>query len=220
MRVLLIEDDLMIGRGLVRALGDADMKVDWVRDAPSGTASWANGNYGLVLLDLGLPGGDGLDLLQKARNQGIDFPVIVVTARDDLDSRVHALDVGADDCLLKPFEGRELLARIRAVIRRHAGRNASLIEVGPLMLDLATHEVTCEGVSAVLPPKEFALIHALARQPGTILSRSQLQERLYGPDEDVESNAIDVLIHYIRKRFGKGVIQNVRGAGWLVLKDG
>lgn len=220
MRVLLIEDDVMIGRSLVRSLGDDGISVDWVRNGIDGATALANADHALVLLDLGLPGRDGIDLIDTARRAGLSAPLLVITARDDLDSRVKVLDLGADDYLVKPFESRELLARMRAVIRRQAGQARSILEVGAIRLDLSNHEASYESRCAVLPPREFALLHALVERPGTIFSRSQLEERIYGWGEEVESNAIDVLIHYVRKRLGKDVISNVRGAGWMVRKAG
>jgi len=218
MRILLVEDDPMVGKGLVQGLSDAGLSVDWVCDAPSATEALATGGHAVALLDLGLPGGDGLDVLAKARRNGTRTPIVIVTARDDLDARVRGLDLGADDFVLKPFELPELLARIRAVVRRQGGHVASRIETGTISLDLSTHEVSFLGHTEILSAREFSLMQALVERPGTILSRSQIEDRLYGWGEEVESNAVDVLIHYIRKRFGKDIIRNVRGAGWMVSK--
>jgi DNA-binding response OmpR family regulator len=220
MRILLIEDDAMIGKGLSQALQDAGMSVDWVRDGLQGGEAISVGDYAMVLLDLGLPGRSGSEILKAARQAGNKTPVLVITARDELDDRVAGLDLGADDYLVKPFEIRELLARIRAVLRRFGGQAVSLLGNGEIALDLASHEVAYRGKSHVLPAREFALMHALLERPGTILSRTQLEEKIYGWGDEVESNAIDVLIHYIRRKFDKDVIRNVRGAGWMVPKGG
>ena len=196
------------------------MAVDWVRNGPDGAEALATGGHALVLLDLGLPGMAGLDLLKGARSGGNRIPVLVVTARDGLDDRVTGLDLGADDYLVKPFETRELIARIRAVMRRQAGLGQSIAETQAIALNLATHELTYRGAALVLPAREFALMRALLERPGAILSRAQLEERLYGWGDEVESNAVDVLIHSIRKKFDKDIIRNVRGAGWMAPKDG
>ena len=219
MRVLLIEDDRMIGKGLVAALGREGMAVDWVRTGADGAEALANGGHALVLLDIGLPGLSGMDLLKSARQAGNRTPVLVVTARDGLDDRIRGLDLGADDYILKPFETRELVARMRAVLRRQSGAAQSLLQAGGLLLDIASHEVTFAATTSVLPAREFALMQALVERPGTILSRTQIEERIYGWGEEVESNAVDVLIHSIRRKFDKDIIRNVRGAGWMVLKD-
>jgi two-component system OmpR family response regulator len=219
MRVLLIEDDPMVGKGLVVALTDAGMSVDWCRDGTAGAEALAVGGHAIVLLDLGLPGKDGLTVLQEARRIGNDTPLLVITARDEIEDRIKGLDLGADDYLVKPFDPGELLARIRAVTRRQSGQTTSVIEAGAITLDLATHEVSYRGRADLLPAREFALLQALAERPGTILSRTQLEERLYGWGEEVESNAVDVLIHYVRRRFGKDIIRNVRGAGWIVARS-
>ena len=219
MRVLLIEDDPMIGKGLVQALGDVGMSVDWVRDGAAGLEAIGLADYAVILLDLGLPKMDGTEVLARARRAGRRTPILVITARDDLESRVSGLDLGADDYILKPFELSELLARMRAVLRRQAGQTQSLLQAGELALDLATHTVTFRGHSEILPAREFALVWGLAERPGTILSKSQLEEKLYGWGEEVESNAVDVLIHYVRKKFDKDIIRNVRGAGWMIVKE-
>jgi two-component system OmpR family response regulator len=218
MRVLLIEDDAMVGRGLVAALKQHGISVDWAQTGHDGHEALAVGGYSGVLLDLGLPGRSGLDLLKAARRAGNRVPLIVITARDTLDERVTALDLGADDFLIKPFEIRELVARIRAVLRRQAGFAQSVLEAGEVTLDLASHHVTYRGAAVLLPAREFALMQVLVEHSGAILSRTQIEERLYGWGEEVESNAIDVLIHSIRKKFDKEIIRNVRGAGWMIVK--
>ena len=217
MRILLIEDDPMLGKALVRGLSDHGVTVDWARDGAEGSAALAQDEHALVLLDLGLPKRSGLDVLKDARAAGVAIPVVIITARDGIDDRVTGLDVGADDCIVKPFELRELLARIRAVRRRHNGQAQSLIASGEITLDLATHRATYRGIEHVLSAREFALLQVLLQRPGAIFSRAQIEQQIYGWGEEVESNAVDVLIHGIRKRFDRDIIRNVRGAGWMVL---
>ena len=219
MRVLLIEDDIMIAKGIVSGLKSAGMSVDWVRDGVQAQAVLREGGYAIALLDLGLPGADGLEVLELARAKGVETPVLVITARDGVDDRVHGLDLGADDYLIKPFELRELQARMRALIRRRAGRATSVLIAGSSELNTETHELSRDGVTDVLPAREYALMLALLERPGRILSRSQIEERIYGWGEEVESNAVDVLIHSVRRKFGKDVILNVRGAGWMAPKS-
>jgi two-component system OmpR family response regulator len=218
MRILLIEDDRMIGEGLSRALKAEDMTVDWVCDGREAEAALRDGAHSIVLLDLGLPGVDGLELLKAARREGLNAPILVITARDGLEDRVSGLDLGADDYLVKPFEVRELLARMRAVLRRRQGRAVPRIVAGASELDPETHELSRQGIVEILPAREYALMHALMERPGRILSRAQIEERIYGWGEEVESNAVDALIYTIRRKFGKDIILNVRGAGWLTPK--
>jgi DNA-binding response OmpR family regulator len=217
MRILLIEDDPMLGKALVRGLSDHGVTVDWARDGAEGSAALAQDEHALVLLDLGLPKRSGLDVLKDARAAGVAIPVVIITARDGIDDRVTGLDVGADDYIVKPFELRELLARIRAVRRRHNGQAQSLIAGGEITLDLATHRATYRGIEHILSAREFALLQVLLQRPGAIFSRAQIEQQIYGWGEEVESNAVDVLIHGIRKRFDRDIIRNVRGAGWMVL---
>ena len=216
MRILLVEDDGMIGRSLSRALTEGGMAVDWVVNAENCAAAAKDITYDLLLLDLGLPDGSGLSLLKAMRKDRVDTPVIIITARDDVATRVDGLDAGADDYVQKPFSFEELSARIRAVLRRHQGRAGAVITAGEVTLDPARHHATYRGVSEVLPRKEFALLWALADRPGTIMSKSQLEDRLYAWGSEVESNAIEVLIHYVRKKFDKDIIRNVRGIGWTI----
>jgi DNA-binding response OmpR family regulator len=218
MRVLVAEDDEMIGRGLVQALEGAGWSADWVRTGPLAQSALADGDYTCVLLDLGLPLQDGTEVLRRARQGGDTTPVIVLTARDGVDDRVQGLDLGADDYLLKPFEFRELLARMRAVVRRRDGSAHSMIGTAKLQLDLSTREVYVDGQCEALTAREFALLHALLERPGAILSREQLENRIYGWGEEVTSNAIDVLIHGMRRKLGPEVIRNVRGLGWRVMQ--
>lgn len=215
MRVLLIEDDRMLGEGLSEALRDAGLSVDWVRDGDDAGHALGLDEHAIVLLDLNLPVKSGLDILANLRRRGSKVPILVITARDGMDDRVAGLDLGADDYLVKPFAVRELLARMRALLRRQGGHASSMIGDDEVALDLASHEVRFEGNSIVLPAREFALMQALLERPGAILSRSKLEERIYGWGEEVESNAVEVLIYSIRKKLGKDVIRNLRGAGWM-----
>lgn len=216
MRVLLVEDDEMIGQSLKQALGSAGWSVDWVKDGLLAQSALADGDYACVLLDLGLPKRDGMDVLRQARSQGDRTPVVVLTARDSVDARVTGLDFGADDYLVKPYELQELLARMRAVIRRRDGSAHSVIGSPALQLDLTTREVLVQGERAQLSAREFALLHALLERPGAILSRNQLENRIYGWGEEVTSNAVDVLIHGMRRKLGPEAIRNVRGLGWRI----
>lgn len=219
MRILLVEDDRMIGEAITVALRDAAYAVDWVRDGETALRAIGNQEHQAILLDLGLPKLDGRDLLRKLRATGNTLPVIIITARDALADRVDGLDFGADDYLVKPFEMDELLARLRAIIRRQGGQATSVLSNGLLQLDLSTREVQYGDAQVLLTAREFALLQALLLRPGTILSRAQLEERLYGWNEAVESNTIDFLIHGIRKKLGAKVIKNVRGAGWMVARQ-
>jgi len=217
MRILVVEDDPMIGRALVTALQDASYVVDLVRSGEDAAPAIQDHQHTAVLLDLGLPGRDGLDVLRFVRAAGKSTPIIVITARDGLEDRLQGLDGGADDYIVKPFEIRELLARLRAVIRRrHGGQATTVIRHGDLVVDLDTHRVDFGGRSHVLGAREFALVCALVERPGAILARAQLEEQLYGWGEEVESNAVDVLIHYLRRKFGKDFIRNLRGSGWMI----
>lgn len=216
MRALLVEDDDMIGRSLSHALKGAGWSVDWVRDGALAHSALADGDYSCVLLDLGLPGLDGTEVLRRACARGDLTPVVVLTARDGLDDRILGLDIGADDYLLKPFEVTELLARMRAVVRRRSGVAQSIVGNGAVQLDLATRELLQGGVREALTAREFALLHALLERPGAILSREQLENRIYGWGEEVSSNAVDVLIHGMRRKLGPDAIRNVRGLGWRV----
>ncbi len=218
MRILLVEDDPMIGEAVSIALRDAAYAVDWVDNGPTASTVLSHGEHQAVLLDLGLPGRDGLEVLRRLRHAGVGVPVIIITARDGVESRVAGLDLGADDYLVKPFDVAELLARLRAVIRRQGGQSATLLGNGVLSLDPATHEARRGERTRRLSPREFALLHALLLRPGRILSRAELEEHLYGWNEEVESNAVDFLIHAVRKKLGADSIRNVRGAGWMVDK--
>ncbi len=216
MRVLLIEDDRMIGSAVQQALRDAAYAVDWVTDGEAAVHAAESETYELVLLDLGLPKADGRDVLRRLRLLGRKLPVIVVTARDSVEDRIDGLDLGADDYLIKPFEIRELLARMRAVLRREGSGSAALLSNGKLSLDPATREARLLEKRALLSAREFALLQALLARPGTILSRGELERQIYGWNEEVESNAVEFLIHAVRRKLGATAIRNVRGVGWMV----
>ncbi len=216
MRILLVEDQAMIAEAVITALRDAAYAVDWVRDGIAAEAALAQPEYQAVLLDLGLPRRDGLEVLRTLRKQGQTVPVIIITARDAIEDRIAGLDLGADDYVVKPFDLHELLARMRAVIRRQGGQGAPLLSNGRLHLNPATYEVQRDAQLHRLSPREFALLHALLLHPGTLLSRAELEERIYGWNEEIDSNAIDFLIHSVRRKIGADAIKNVRGAGWMV----
>jgi two-component system OmpR family response regulator/two-component system response regulator QseB len=225
MRLLLVEDDRMIGEGLRAALRLESYAVDWVRDVAAAQASLSTERFDLVLLDLGLPaggsspreeGGGGLQVLRGLRGRGDSTPVIVLTARDGVGDRVALLDAGADDYLVKPFELDELHARMRAVLRRHSGRAQPLLIHGAVSLDPATRQVTMAGEPVALSSRELAVLEALMLRPGALLSRAQLEDRLYGWGEEIESNAVTVYIHQLRKKLGSAFIQNVRGVGYFL----
>jgi two-component system OmpR family response regulator len=219
MRILLVEDDEMIGNAIVQALRDAAYAADWVHDAESATGALLGREHDVVLLDLNLPKRDGIDVLRSLRAGGSKAPVIILTARDSVGDRIVGLDAGADDYLVKPFEIDELLARVRAVTRRLGDHGDTRMTSGNLTLDSATHLAVYGSTECRLTSREFALLSALLMKPGIVLSRSELERKLYAWEEQVESNAVEVLIHGIRKKLGASVIRNVRGVGWLVDKE-
>lgn len=214
LRILLIEDDAMIGDSLRLDLRRRGHVVDWVQTAPDALTAASTQDYELLLLDLGLPGGDGLDVLRSLRERGLKVPVLILTARDAVMTKVACLDAGADDYLVKPFDPDELAARIRVLQRRRAGAAGPLIEHRDLVLDPAARRVTRGGTELSLSPREFAILQALLERPGQVLSRGQLEDRLYGWGEEVESNAVEVHLSGLRKKLAAGTIQNVRGIGW------
>lgn len=216
MRLLLAEDDAMIGEEVRDGLRRQGFAVDWVQDGVAAEQALASEPYDACLLDLGLPRKEGLGVLKSLRQRGAELPVLVLTARDAVTDRVEGLDAGADDYLVKPFDLAELAARIRAVTRRKAGRASTVIEHDGVTLNPATREVWREGEPVTLSPREFALLHALLEHPGRILSRAQLEERLYGWGEEVESNVVEVHVHTLRRKLGPEFIRNVRGVGYRV----
>lgn len=219
MRLLLVEDDLMVGTSTCKALQMEGFTVDWVRDADKAALALDAVSYALMLLDLGLPKKDGLTLLREYRKKGNSTPTIIITARDDVENRVAGLNCGADDYLVKPVDLRELVARIRAVTRRHAGQGNPELARGSLRLNPMTHEVFQNEQPVALSPREFALLQALLQAKDSVLSRSELEERLYGWGEEVASNTVDVHIHNLRKKLGTDAIRNVRGIGYIVAES-
>ena len=218
MRVLLVEDDPMIGNVVQQELRDASYAVDWVCDGQSALTSIAALNYSLILLDLGLPKKDGMEVLRVLRSAKNAVPVLVLTARDATDDRVAGLDGGADDYLVKPFAMKELLARMRALTRRKESAVGPVLSNGVVTLDPASHQALVDGNEVRLTAREFSLLQSLLLRPGAILSRAELENRLYGWNEEVESNAVEFLIHALRKKLGAEIIKNVRGVGWMVSK--
>ena len=216
MRLLLVEDDRMIGAGIRKGLQHEGHVVDWVQDGAAAEAALAAESYALLLLDLGLPRKDGFAVLDGLRQRRNRVPVLILTARDAVADRVKGLDHGADDYLVKPFSLEELAARIRAVVRRHAGRAEPVVSVGGLTLDPSARKVRCRGREVPLSAREFSLLEALAERPGIALSRAQLEERLYGWGEEISSNSVEVHVHNLRKKLGEGVIRTVRGVGYAL----
>ena len=220
MRILLVEDDSMIAQAVVGSLKDDGYAVDWVNNGNTAETTLAGQNYDIILLDLGLPGQDGIQVLQHARASRNATPILILTARDDIQSRLAGLDGGADDYIIKPFIMAELKARIRAILRRHAGQASPLLRNGSIQLNPQTYQATLEGQPESIPlsQKEFSVLQALMSRAGIILSRSELEDKIYGWGEEVESNAIDFLIHSLRKKIGKEHIKNIRGVGWMMPK--
>ena len=206
----------MIGESVCDGLAQEGHAVDWVRDGAAAETAIGTEPYDAVLLDLGLPRRDGLEVLRRVRGRRNDVPVLVITARDAVADRVKGLDAGADDYLVKPFDLDELAARVRALSRRAAGRAAPVVEHGPIRLNPATREVTVRGAPVALSGREFALLEALLARPGAVLSRAQLEERLYGWDEEVASNAVEVHIHNLRRKLGPDLIRNERNVGYTI----
>jgi DNA-binding response OmpR family regulator len=217
MRILLVEDDPMIGAAVTDGLRGAGYAVDWTHDGDAGSRALAAGTpYALLVLDIGLPGRDGLALLRGLRSQGSALPVLLMTARDAVGDRVAGLDAGADDYLVKPFDLDELLARVRALLRRAAGRADPVLAHGRLRLDPARRQAWCDEAPLALSAREFALLHALLERPGAVLSRGQLEERLYGWNDRLGSNAVEVHVHHLRRKLGDSAIRTVRGVGYAI----
>lgn len=218
MRLLLVEDDTMIGESVRSGLRQDGFVVDWVQDGKAAELALSNEPYALLLLDLGLPRKDGLDVLRSLRKNSNPIPVLILTARDSVADRVQGLDAGADDYLVKPFDLDELAARIRALLRRQSGRSEPVIRCGEVTLNPTTHQVFQGEKEIILSAKEFSVLHALIDRPGAVLSRVQLEQHLYGWNEEIESNTIEVHIHNLRKKLGGDFIRNVRGVGYMVAK--
>jgi two-component system, OmpR family, response regulator QseB len=218
MRLLLAEDDAMIGASVRRGLSQDGFTVDWVEDGRAAEVALAEGVHDAMLLDLGLPRRAGLEVLRAMRRRGDTRPVLIITARDAVADRVAGLDAGADDYVVKPFDLTELAARLRALMRRGAGRASPSLAFGGVELDPATREVRVNGKPVALSGRELALLEALLARPGAILSRSQIEDKLYGWNDAVESNTVEVHIHALRRKLGADFIRNVRGVGWMVAK--
>lgn len=219
MRLLLVEDDRMVGEAVCRGLRQDGFSVDWIHDGRAAEVALGTERYDCVLLDLGLPNKDGIQVLRGLRAKKNDVPVVVVTARDAISDRVSGLDSGADDYVVKPFDLDELAARVRAVVRRREGRAQSEIRHGELTLNTATHEARYRDRPLSLSRREFSVLEALASRPGAILSRAQLEGRIYGWGEEIESNAVEVFIHSLRKKLGVEFIRTVRGVGYMLAKQ-
>jgi two-component system response regulator QseB len=218
MRVLVVEDDPMIGRAVADGLQGDGYAVDWVQDGAAAELTLKHCPYDLAVLDLGLPRKDGFDVLKSLRRAKIEVPVLIITARDAVADRIAGLDYGADDYLVKPFDLDELLARARAVVRRRAGRASPEIAFGALTLDPTKREVSFRGARVVLSAREFAVLEALMREPGTVVSRSKLEDSVYGWGEEVGSNSVEVHLHHLRKKLDPALIRNVRGVGYRIAR--
>jgi len=206
----------MIGRAVVAGLQEGGYAVDWVRDGEEAGLALDNGVYDLALLDLGLPRRDGLDILKAVRKGGSTLPVLVITARDSVQDRVAGLDLGADDYLVKPFDLDELLARARALIRRHDGRLSTEMVLGALSVDPVKRQVRFRGAPVELSAREFAVLEALMKEPGAVISRERLEDAVYGWGEEVGSNSIEVHLHHLRRKLEAGIIRNIRGVGYQI----
>ncbi|MBX3610418.1 MAG: response regulator [Hydrogenophaga sp.] len=217
MRLLLAEDDPMLGRGLERGLAMAGFVVDWVRDGRSAQTALENDAHDVLLLDIGLPQQDGLALLRWLRAGQRSLPVLVVSARDAVPDRIAGLNLGADDYLTKPFDLDELIARVHALVRRQQGRAQPEMRVGALVVDPLRREAQLQGQPVALSPREFALLMALIERPGHVLSREQLEQRLYSWQDEVQSNAVEVHLHHLRRKLGADWIRNVRGVGYKLV---
>jgi DNA-binding response OmpR family regulator len=218
-RVLVVEDDALLGDAIQAGLRQHGFVADWVRDGAAADRAIEDGAFAAVVLDLGLPRRSGLEVLARLRARRDSVPVLILTARDTVEDRIGGLDAGADDYLVKPFDMGELAARLRALSRRAAGSPSPALRVGALSLDPATREVTWRGAPRALSRKEFALLHAFMRRPGAVLTRAQLEEALYGWGEEVESNAVEVHLHHLRRKLDAGVVQTLRGVGYVMPRE-
>jgi two-component system OmpR family response regulator/two-component system response regulator QseB len=216
MRLLLVEDDAQLGRATQAGLAEAGFAVDWVRDGVAADAALSAEDFAAVVLDLGLPRRSGLDVLARLRASGKKTPVLILTARDAIEDRVKGLDTGADDYVVKPFRLEELAARLRALVRRSHGAAAPVLKVGPITLDPATRAVTCRGRSVELSTRELGVLRELMLNAGRVLSREQLQSRVYRWGEEVESNAIEVHVHHLRRKLFADAIRTIRGVGYMM----
>ena len=219
MHILLVEDDIQLGEAIRHALEQQSYAVTWLRDGYEAARALRDPTADLVLLDLGLPGKDGMDVLLEARRQGVKTPILVLTARDAIDTRIRGLDLGADDFLVKPFHLGELAARIRSLTRRAQGLADNLIEAGGMRLNLSTAEVEFRGEKVSLTRREFALLQVLMERAGRIVRRDALENSVYGLDTVVERNAIEVQVHWLRRKLSPEVITTVRGIGYMVPRE-
>jgi two-component system response regulator QseB len=218
-RILLVEDDPQLGDGIQAGLRHSGYFVEWGKTAAEAQSKMSNEVFDAVVLDIGLPGESGLVFLRRLREERLELPVIIITARDTINDRIVGLDTGADDYLVKPFDLNELTARLRALLRRSQGRGHPILKHDSISVDQATHKVFKDNVEIDLSPKEFSLLIELLEKNGRVLSKAQLEERLYGWNEEVESNAIEVHIHHLRKKLGDRLIKTVRGVGYIIEKD-
>ncbi|MFC1601969.1 response regulator [Pseudomonadota bacterium] len=216
MRVLLVEDDTLLGEGLSTGLKQDGYAVDWMQDGEMAEIALNVESFDIMILDLGLPKQGGLQVLQKLRDKGNNIPVLILTARDSLDDRIKGLDVGADDYMVKPFDLEELNARMRALLRRSAGRAVPKLTHGDITLDPAAHEVHYKGAAVDLPPKEFAVLQTLLENVGRVISKTKLQETLYSWEQNVASNALEVHVHHLRKKLDSDCIRTIRGVGYIM----
>lgn len=216
MRILVVEDDALLGDAIQAGLKQAGFAVDWVKDGAQADQALSTESYDAAVLDIGLPRLSGLDVLRRLRQRKSTTPVLLLTARDTVDDRIQGLDSGADDYLVKPFDMGELAARLRALIRRASGNTTPALHAGEVTLDPSAHSVTCRGQAVDLSATEFSLLHALLLSTGKVLSRTQLEEKLYAWGEEVESNAIEVHIHHLRRKLYPELIETIRGVGYLV----
>jgi len=219
MRVLLVEDDELLGDGVTVGLKQYGYTVDWLKDGSSAEQALRSEMFDMIILDVGLPKKSGLEVLESLRHMGKTTPVLILTARETVEDRIRGLDSGADDYLVKPFDLDELCARLRALQRRHSSRAASTIECGAVILDPAAHSVTFNTQAVTLSRREFNLLHKLMENMGRVLSREFLTQTLYGWEDDVDSNALEVHIHNLRKKFGTEFIRTIRGVGYMIKDD-
>ncbi len=219
MKILLAEDNELLANGIIHALNENNFIINWVNDGEHVSLSLQTEPYDLLILDLGLPRKDGIMVLKQMREDKIDIPVLILTARDSLDDKVKGLDAGADDYLVKPFELDELLARIRSLLRRSKGRISETLEYKDIKIDLSSRMVLYHDKPTTLTRREFNLLIELLENKGRVLTREQLESSLYSIDEDVESNALEVHIHHLRKKFFTQLVKTVRGIGYMITND-
>lgn len=219
MRILLAEDDPLLGDGLQSGLRQLGFQVDWVRSGDAAERELRSGAYAAAVLDLGLPRKEGLDVLKALRREGVHLPVLVLTARDSVPDRVRGLDLGADDYVVKPVDLQELAARLRALVRRAHGQPQDVLRAGGIELDPAARAVRRGGKPLQLHSREFDLLHLLMLNTGRVLSREQLEQHLYSWGREVESNAIEVHVHHLRRKLGNDLIRTVRGVGYTILRE-